>query len=290
MFKNHKSNIIQSDEIESKVMRITPQLAQHWLHNHNEGNRPIRKSIVSHYAEQMKLGRWKLSPQPIIFARKKGRLLDGQHRLSAVVLSKCAVEAQVSLVKSESIFKVLDQGKVRSNSDILSLPNSLVSPIQFLLRITDPTYNNRRKVVSTDIEPFLNSQLMHRLTHINETIKPKHKKFKTMPFRAAFAVATCTGANFHTSSTVYKDIANFEFNRFNQMMKNLYFQFDQSSYSTNQVSILNPYNEYFMRGLYLFFHVDGNKNTIRIGEQFKREMLSKTRKAMMQWRNKNGQI
>ena len=42
-----------------------------------------------------------------------------------------------------------------------------------------------------------------------------------------------------------------------------------------------------MRGLYLFFHVDDNKNTIRIGEQFKREMLSKTRKAMQQWKKKN---
>ena len=80
MFKDYKTNIIKSEEIESKVMRITPQLAQNWLHTYNQGNRPIRANVVTHYAEQMRLGRWKLSPQPIIFARKNTRLLDGQHR------------------------------------------------------------------------------------------------------------------------------------------------------------------------------------------------------------------
>jgi hypothetical protein len=274
-------HILKSDEIESKILSITPSLAAKWLHNNNYGNRAISPTVVRNYAHQMKLGRWLLSPQPIIFSRHKGRLLDGQHRLSAIVESKKTIQAHCSIVKNESIFKVLDQGKNRSNADILHLPNTIVSPIQFLLRIDT---HRSHKVVSTDIEPFLNSTLHHRLSHINEVVQPKDKRFKGNPFRAAFAVATCTGANYEKCSEAYRALSHLDFQSCSEMMKSLYYQFDKG-WEQSRVGGSNRNNEYFIRGLYMFYNLESNKTTITITDQFKYEIKNKVRMVMDTWRS-----
>ena len=282
MFNSNEvqSHIVKSDEIESKILSITPSLAAKWLHNNNYGNRAISPTVVRNYAHQMKLGRWMLSPQPIIFSRK-GRLLDGQNRLSAVVESKVTIKAHCSIVKNESVFKVLDQGKNRSNADILNLPNTIVSPMQFLLRID--THRNT-KVVSTDIEPFLNSTLHHRLNHIVEVIQPRDKRFKNAPFRAAFAVATCTGANFEKCSSAFRALSHLGFERCNEIMKTLYYQFDRG-FEQSRVNSNNRNNEYFIRGLYLFYNIESEKSSIKISEQFKYECRNKVRLVMETWRS-----
>ena len=283
MFNNHEIQpyVVQTNEIESKVLTISPKLAQKILHNYNYGNRPISPSTVTHYARQMELGRWMLSPQPIVFLRKKGRLLDGQHRLQAVVQSKKTIQANCALVENEAGFKVLDQGKNRSNADILNLPNTIVSPMQFLLRID--THRNT-KVVSTDIEPFLNSTLHHRLNHIVEVIQPRDKRFKNAPFRAAFAVATCTGANFEKCSSAFRALSHLDFERCNEIMKTLYYQFDRG-FEQSRVNSNNRNNEYFIRGLYLFYNIESEKSSIKISEQFKYECRNKVRLVMETWRS-----
>ena len=282
MFNSNEvqSHIVKSDEIESKILSITPSLAAKWLHNNNYGNRAISPTVVRNYAHQMKLGRWMLSQQQIIFSRK-GRLLDGQNRLSAVVESKVTIKAHCSIVKNESVFKVLDQGKNRSNADILNLPNTIVSPMQFLLRID--THRNT-KVVSTDIEPFLNSTLHHRLNHIVEVIQPRDKRFKNAPFRAAFAVATCTGANFEKCSSAFRALSHLDFERCNEIMKTLYYQFDRG-FEQSRVNSNNRNNEYFIRGLYLFYNIESEKSSIKISEQFKYECRNKVRLVMETWRS-----
>ena len=274
-------HILKSDEIESKILSITPSLAAKWLHNNNYGNRAISPKVVRNYAHQMKLGRWMLSPQPIVFSRQKGRLLDGQHRLCAIVESKQTIKAHCSLVKNDAVFKVLDQGKNRSNADILNLPNTIVGPMQFLLRID--THRNI-KVVSTDIEPFLNSTLHHRLNHIVETVQPKDKRFKNMPFRAAFAVATCTGANYDKCSEAYRALSHLDFENCNEIMKTCYYQFDRG-FEMSRVNSNNRTNEYFIRGLYLFYNLDSGKSSIKISEQFKYECKNKVRLVMETWRS-----
>ena len=281
MFNNHEIQpyVVQTNEIESKILTISPKLAQKILHNYNYGNRPISQSTVTHYARQMELGRWMLSPQPIVFLRKKGRLLDGQHRLQAVVQSKKTIKANCAVVENESVFKVLDQGKTRSNADILLLPHTVTGPMQFLLRIT-----GTKKVVPSDIEPYLNSTLHQRLNHINDYIKPKDRRFKLHPFRAAFAVATCTGAEFQECSDAYHDLACMKWEHAREIMKALYYQFDRGFDSVG-VGGRNPNNDYFIRGLYMFYNLNSRKSTIKISEQFKYDVKNKLRLVMDTWRS-----
>lgn len=72
--------------IEVKKVNVTPELAQRWLLQHNTHNRPLYEKVVDRYALDMKRGDWVLNHQGICFD-DEGTLIDGQHRLHAVIRS-----------------------------------------------------------------------------------------------------------------------------------------------------------------------------------------------------------
>ena len=65
----------------------------------------------------MKAGNWKLTGEPIVFA-KTGRLVNGQHRLHAVVESNVPLTTVVVRGVDEDTFKVMDSGLSRSMGDL----------------------------------------------------------------------------------------------------------------------------------------------------------------------------
>ena len=62
---------------------VTEDIARSWLER-NFCNRPISQSLVEMYERDMKEGRWKTNGATICFS-KNGELIDGQHRLTAIV-------------------------------------------------------------------------------------------------------------------------------------------------------------------------------------------------------------
>lgn len=77
------------------TVNVTPELASSWLSS-NDKNRSISRPHVLRLAEAMKNGQWSLNGQTISFD-DNGRLLDGQHRLSAVVESGVTVQMSVAI-------------------------------------------------------------------------------------------------------------------------------------------------------------------------------------------------
>lgn len=77
------------------TMIITKAIAETWLVNYNRGNRPIKPVTVKKYARAMAAGRWRPGVGMIQFA-EDGRLINGQHTLSAIVESGCAQEMIVT--------------------------------------------------------------------------------------------------------------------------------------------------------------------------------------------------
>lgn len=69
---------------------VTPEIAHYWLTHNFENNRSVNTRAVRKYSEDMANGDWVLSPQPITFA-PDGTLIDGQHRLHAVIRSGVTV-------------------------------------------------------------------------------------------------------------------------------------------------------------------------------------------------------
>lgn len=104
-----------------ELVTVTPQLALTWLDNHNTHNRPLSPSRVRAYAETMTKGLWRHpTGEPVIFDRT-GTLQDGQHRLAAQVESGSSVDYWVNFDADPADFTVIDQGRSRTASDVLSM-------------------------------------------------------------------------------------------------------------------------------------------------------------------------
>jgi hypothetical protein len=102
-------------------MKVTPKMASTWMSEKNyEDNRPISKTRVSYYARQMKQGRWKLNMEPIIFDLED-HLLNGQHRLMAIIESKKTIELLIAKGVKTDCFTTMDQGYSRTGGQILTM-------------------------------------------------------------------------------------------------------------------------------------------------------------------------
>ena len=98
---------------------ITPDLAREYL-THNTHNRNVRTHRVKSYAEDMKAGRWAVNGEAIKFA-VDGTLLDGQHRLYAIIEADVAVQVLVIRGIAPDAQNTMDTGANRRLSDILTL-------------------------------------------------------------------------------------------------------------------------------------------------------------------------
>jgi len=98
-----------------KEVLITPDMAKTFLAN-NPNNRKIKNYRLQKYCNSIKNGEWTLSPQPISFS-KEGKLLDGQHRLTAIVLTGIPTKMVVAYDVSDDA--VFDKGAERTTGDSL---------------------------------------------------------------------------------------------------------------------------------------------------------------------------
>lgn len=105
--------------MKSDVRTVTPEEAEKLLEN-NSINRPLSTVVVRNLAEAMRRGEWQLTHQGIA-VDSSGRLLDGQHRLSAVLESGVPIETLVFTSVDSSTFSVLDAGKKRNAADALAV-------------------------------------------------------------------------------------------------------------------------------------------------------------------------
>jgi hypothetical protein len=103
-------------------LRVTPQMAEEWLKLNTE-NRPVKSSQVAYLQSEITAGRFIGTGSPIIFVGKT--LVDGQHRLMAIVRADKPVEMMVVHhpvnAQTRQIFNVIDTGVTRSFSDLLAL-------------------------------------------------------------------------------------------------------------------------------------------------------------------------
>ena len=98
---------------------ITPAVASAMLEG-NYDNRKLREFIVEQYANDMTQGRWKPNGAAIVFDTDGG-LVDGQHRLRAVIASKSTIDNVVVRGVERETRDTIDIHQVRSSGDILQM-------------------------------------------------------------------------------------------------------------------------------------------------------------------------
>ena len=113
----------------TQIERITPRWAAEVLENKNTRNIRFQKTWAEKLARDIKAGTFLLTHQGIAFDAE-GILLDGQHRLAAVVMANKPVQMLVTtgIACSQKAnggqmrtWNTIDQGRIRKAGDVLSM-------------------------------------------------------------------------------------------------------------------------------------------------------------------------
>ena len=104
-----------------QTILITPEMADEWLLK-NTSNRKINIMVVKKYAEIMSNGEWAVNGEAIKFD-SEGMLIDGQHRLRAIVAHNKPILCDVRFGLKHEIFDTLDSGRNRKAFEVLSIEN-----------------------------------------------------------------------------------------------------------------------------------------------------------------------
>lgn len=105
--------------MKTTVMKVTPELAALWLKN-NDRNRRLNDRLVDTYVRDMAALNWQLNGEAIKIS-VNGEVLDGQHRLAAVVKSGMTVMMLVVEDLPNEVQATMDSGRKRSVSDALHI-------------------------------------------------------------------------------------------------------------------------------------------------------------------------
>lgn len=106
---------------------ISPADAERMLANNYEANRRINARHVAALASDMSAGRFISENSQTITVTESGRLLDGQHRLAAIVRSGVTLDFLVAVARddeAERIFGTLDAGRMRTANQFVTLPSA----------------------------------------------------------------------------------------------------------------------------------------------------------------------
>lgn len=163
--------------METRVEFITPEIAIRYLAG-NENNRKVSPGVVKQYCESVKRGEWRLNGESIKFDTD-GNLLDGQHRLYAIIKAGIGVRTLVTRGLDREVFVTIDIGKKRTASDCLGMIGiadyrNVASTIRMYLKMISAEIGSFLSVSSGDISAITshinnitNTQVIDELLAIN---------------------------------------------------------------------------------------------------------------------------
>lgn len=194
------------------LVDVTPELASSWL-SKNTHNRPIRQPVVLAYARDMVDGNWLYNGDPIRF-NDQGALMDGQHRLAAVVRSEVTVPMVVIRGLAAEVQDTVDSGVKRRFSDILALRGE-ANPLVLAAIVRLVHVHEHPEHTSSSLRSLTNAQLSETLeAHREEleqaTIAGVHYQAGPLPPSIVGFAWYLFSALDHQDATVFFDRFNAE--------------------------------------------------------------------------------
>jgi hypothetical protein len=170
------------------VATISPKAAREILDNHHiANNRNMRSSLVKVYGEDMAVGYWSLTHQPVAFDSRM-QMCDGQHRLAACIeYDRPFTSIVIFGVHPESVSKV-DSGASRTTVDAgrilgIHVDKSHVAIVKMM------AFRNRQRRISKSIEMELLKTFKDPLTFLSGQFPSKIAKVTVSPVMAAIGLA-----------------------------------------------------------------------------------------------------
>lgn len=205
---------------QSAVVTITSELARWIVENLNSPeNRLCRDSIVERWVGIFERREYILTHQGIAFA-ENGHLVDGQHRLAALAQMPdgFAIEIEVTTGLSPRAMMGMDQGLIRSMSDIIREPTSLVAVANYMLIVVR---NTLLRPTPKMLAPYV-TLARRPLAELLEGAEARRRYFTSAPFRTAAVMVSIGGGDFDFAKGVYRSLVNGEFDNMTAAAKGLY--------------------------------------------------------------------
>lgn len=143
----------KNEELTIQIMEITPDIAKKWLEGH-ENVREVSWHRVEAFANDMRDGRWQLTHQGICF-NANGDLIDGQHRLHAIVRSGKTVRMMVCRTTVGTIKDPIDRGAPRTIATIMGVSNRDTAALN-VLRFFEAGYKISSPLTLGEAEEIFN--------------------------------------------------------------------------------------------------------------------------------------
>lgn len=181
----------QSATVSSQILDVTPEMAKNWLKDKHQ-NRAVKTKRVEEFAHAMKNGEWRMNGQSIIFSTA-GRLLDGQHRLLAIVESGETVRLFVVQGVPEREMVTIDRGTKRSFADVLGIrgckdPRSLAGAIRVAMAL-----QNGQFMASGVVYSYEN---MSEWLAVNQKIGDSVSRYASKKKRSVLPLSQVAGLHF----------------------------------------------------------------------------------------------
>ena len=104
---------VDNPEVRVEMVEVSPEVAEGWLGATTYPNRPLRPGTIEAYAADMLSGDWRQNGETIKF-NSDGGLLDGQHRLRAIVQSGTTQRMLAVFGLPGNTFETVDTGTRRT--------------------------------------------------------------------------------------------------------------------------------------------------------------------------------
>jgi len=142
--------------MKTEIRLITPVVAGKMLEK-NSMNRLIRQGKLNDYIRQMRAGLWKEETGESIKIATDGAILDGQHRLMAIVKADISLNLLIISGLEKDVFTVLDSGALRTAGDVFHIAGILNAKNvsagvrrYFILKAGNTQFNTMRGITSTE--------------------------------------------------------------------------------------------------------------------------------------------
>lgn len=187
----NRAHLIKTSERKlpaSEYVEVTPDMAREWLSSAAR-NRKVYDIWVERYAERMKRGDWMVTDQGIAF-NDSGELIDGQHRLHAIVLANRTVTLLVTRGLDHRAQLVMDQGIRRQVHEQIALREGWevtsihLAVAKAMITGIGGAGESERRSIRTD------PQLMERFyKHHHEAVEWAVAQFSHEPFVKGVSIA-----------------------------------------------------------------------------------------------------
>jgi hypothetical protein len=155
--------------IETKTELISPEQAREIL-SQQKGNRKLSSSFVEYLAREIVSDNWKLTHQGICFD-ESGHLIDGQHRLAAIVKANKAILTLVTRgVSREDSLRAVDQGRLRTRGQLFGMRNEKNAVMKASICRSMSIFLNPDLPYSSSLGPSEDAAILHEYRNAIEKV------------------------------------------------------------------------------------------------------------------------